>query len=482
MARIGISEYAFIFGDMSAEEYDVLKKSIQLVGLLEPIILYDGQILDGRHRYRACVELGIEPWTEEYEGDDPIEIVLAKNLARRHLNEAQKGLIAHRLTTMARGRPAKNGPAGLISQDEASERIGVSVRTIKRSGVVDTSGAPELIAAVERGEIAAVPAAQLARAPKRTQVDILKIKDKRTRAQAIRSIVPESKPVALRLESQAAGYDRGIVTLTSWEAMAAPDQDAVFQVAQGKSVMNSQETEYIEWARWSWNPITGCKHDCPYCYARDIANRLYPQKFEPTIIPARLWGPANTIVPKEGRTDISYRNVFTCSMADLFGQWVPAKWIEAVLHVIGANPQWNFLCLTKFPQRMAEFEIPDNAWMGTTVDCQARVDNAERAFAKLECGVRWVSVEPLLQPLTFKHLDRFHWIVIGGASHSSQTPDWVPPVDWLADLHVQARAAGCRIYYKSNCGMLDSLRIREFPWGEAPVKRLPKSFRYLKGL
>lgn len=83
--------------------------------------------------------------------------------------------------------------------------------------------------------------------------------------------------------------------------------------------------------------------------------------------------------PSEAATDISYRNIFTCSMADLFGNWVPKEWIEAVLRVVRENPQWNFLFLTKFPLRMTEFEYPDNAWLGTTVDLQARVPNAERA-------------------------------------------------------------------------------------------------------
>jgi protein gp37 len=83
---------------------------------------------------------------------------------------------------------------------------------------------------------------------------------------------------------------------------------------------------------------------------------------------------------------------------------------------------------------MAEFDIPPNAWMGTTVDLQARVANAEAAFANVGGKVRWLSCEPLLGHLTFKHLDRFNWIVIGGASRSTQTPVWRPPFEWVMDL------------------------------------------------
>jgi protein gp37 len=122
--------------------------------------------------------------------------------------------------------------------------------------------------------------------------------------------------------------------------------------------MNDQKTDNIEWALWSWNPVTGCLHNCDYCYARDIANRFYPQAFKPSIVPARLSAPANTQVPEEASHNVGYKNVFTCSMADLFGKWVPAEWIQAVLDVARANPQWNFLFLTKFPIRMAEFDFP----------------------------------------------------------------------------------------------------------------------------
>jgi len=218
---------------------------------------------------------------------------------------------------------------------------------------------------------------------------------------------------------------------------------------------NEQSTTKIEWAQWSWNPVTGCKHDCSYCYARHLAlgrGRIaaYPQGFEPTFLPERLSAPKNTRVPSEAGTQIGYRNVFTCSMADLFGRWVPQEWIDGVLEVVRDNPQWNFLFLTKFPQRLAEFEFPDNAWVGTTVDAQARVKLAEDAFSKVKATVRWLSIEPLLEPLQFEHLEYFDWLAIGGASASSETPAWHPPLSWVADLEHQAQLVGAKVYHKSN--------------------------------
>lgn len=268
-------------------------------------------------------------------------------------------------------------------------------------------------------------------------------------------------------------------SIAEWEAFdVIHRQEAVEQASETK--FNRQDNASIEWARWSWNPVTGCKHDCPYCYARDIANRFYEQKFEPSFYPSRLTAPGITKVPDSAEQDVSYKNVFTCSMADLFGKWVPLEWIEMVFETVAENTQWNFLFLTKFPQRFAELsEIPDNAWLGTTVDCQSRVKNAEKAFAKCGGGTKWLSVEPMLTRLKFDRLDLFDWVVIGGSSASTQTPVWKPPFDWVADLHWQARDADCAIYHKDNLGFDDGVRLREFPWQEQKEKELPGSLKYL---
>lgn len=245
------------------------------------------------------------------------------------------------------------------------------------------------------------------------------------------------------------------ITLDEWNAGVR------WHGEPSKTAMN-RVNENIEWAAWSWNPVTGCLHNCAYCYARDIANRFYEQKFAPSFVPERLSQPANTkpILPR-WNGDAGHRNVFTCSMADLFGKWVPEEWIESVIQVARDNPQWTFLYLTKFPVRMAEFDYPDNVWLGTSVDRQHAVQRAESAFRKIKAsgfgGICWLSCEPMLERLTFSSLDMFDWVVMGGASSSTQTPEYRPPFDDIAHLHYQARAAGCMIYQKTN------LRIREYP-------------------
>jgi protein gp37 len=247
---------------------------------------------------------------------------------------------------------------------------------------------------------------------------------------------------------------RKFVTIDEWNGMDAATRMAVLS-SHDTSNFNEQKGPDIEWAQWSWNPITGCLHDCPYCYARDIAHqermaKVYPYGFEPTLHPPRLTAPQSMKVPSEATTDTRFKNVFTGSMSDIFGRWVPTEWIEAILVQVRQAKQWNFLFLTKFPNRMAEFDFPPNAWVGTSVDLQARIPAAEKAFAKINAKVKWISVEPMLEPLKFKQLDLFNWIVVGGASSSTKTPEWRPPAAWVFDLRAQAEAVGIPFYAKHN--------------------------------
>ena len=275
------------------------------------------------------------------------------------------------------------------------------------------------------------------------------------------------------------------ITLETWKGQTEQQQQSALALHgdrkfnDQKNDKNEEKTD-IEWARWSWNPITGCRHDCPYCYARDIAARFYPQGFEPSIYPNRLTAPQNTKVPDKAASDISYKNVFTCSMADLFGRWVPRDWIAAVLAQVNAAPQWNFLFLTKFPKRMAEFAYPENAWLGTSVDLQARVANAEKAMASVDASVRWLSVEPLIEPVKFTKPELFNWVVIGGASRSSKTPAWQPPFEWIARLYCQFKDAGARVYLKDNVGFDGPNRPRGFPtWTDPDARSAADVMHYL---
>jgi protein gp37 len=263
-------------------------------------------------------------------------------------------------------------------------------------------------------------------------------------------------PIADRSKSPA-------YSVEAWQKLSVDERSAALATADAGESQFNRTNENIEWALWSWNPVTGCLHNCDYCYARDIANRFYAQKFVPTFLPARLQAPRKMKVPAAAKDNIGEKNVFTCSMADLFGKWVPQDWIDAVFSEVRAAPAWNFLFLTKFPKRLSEMDWPKNAWCGTTVDTQHRVEMAEKSFSNVKAGVKWLSCEPLLQRLTFSSLEMFDWIVIGGQSRSTQTPEFQPKWEWVEHLIDQARKAKCKVYIKPNL----TSRPREYPGQKA---------------
>ena len=100
--RLPIHPYAELFPPMSSPEFDQLCGSIATLGLEEEIVLHEGKVLEGRHRYLACLARKVTPRFRNYaqECGSPLAFVVAKNLHRRHLTESQRALLAAKLKPM----------------------------------------------------------------------------------------------------------------------------------------------------------------------------------------------------------------------------------------------------------------------------------------------------------------------------------------------------------------------------------------------
>lgn len=241
----------------------------------------------------------------------------------------------------------------------------------------------------------------------------------------------------------------------------------------------------IDWCDSTWNPVTGCKHDCPYCYARGIANRFsahgerwderethvldekfyvpeaeksepYPYGFVPTLHRYRL----NNYVGKKGR------NIFVCSMADLFGDWVPDNWIEEVFAACKKALQHNYLFLTKNVKRYVEYGVPmlGNMWYGTSITREE--DMHLFNFLPAFCNT-FVSIEPILEDLKPSEYNimfrQVNWVIIG-AETGRRKNKVVPERKWIENIVNECRKTDIPVFMKSSLADI---------WGEPLIQEFP---------
>ena len=244
----------------------------------------------------------------------------------------------------------------------------------------------------------------------------------------------------------------------------------------------------IEWCDSTWNPITGCNHGCEYCYARRIANRFgtqmpdgsghpekhggihcvenkiknnpYPYLFEPTFLPYRLEEPARKTKPQ---------TIFVCSMADMFGDWVPDSWIEEIFVACEKAPQHRYLFLTKNPKRYIDLaksgKLPakDNMWYGTT----ATTPNKNFFW-----GGAWhtfVSIEPILRDYSqdIEYMcDTFAQWVIVGAETGNRIGKVTPKKEWIDAITKTCLESNISLFIKESLLPIvgEENMFREFPW------------------
>ena len=232
----------------------------------------------------------------------------------------------------------------------------------------------------------------------------------------------------------------------------------------------------IEWTRidgrpgYTWNPVTGCFHGCTWrmpggkeieCYAKTVAEGLarhaYPEGFEHHYWhPERLGEPAKVREPS---------GIFVGSMADLFGHWVSDDEICQVLEAMEQADWHTFQTLSKYPNRLQQFEWPENVWAGVSLPAGQFMTHtgAARALGKylehmrrVRARVRFLSVEPLwfdVEPVLEEHVSRygdlpFEWVIIGAASDGRAT--FQPLEHWLYRLLSVLRDQDVPVFYKGN--------------------------------
>lgn len=147
-------------------EFEQLKDSISKFGLLEPITTLDGMILDGRNRYKACMEVGVTPRYRDYfeNEHEPIDFVVAANMRRRHLTPGQRGQIhvdiygkpepmkpeesGKMASGVSQGTPNDNRPRSI---KEAAREANVSQTTMAR--IVEAQDDEKLKQELREGKI-----------------------------------------------------------------------------------------------------------------------------------------------------------------------------------------------------------------------------------------------------------------------------------------------------------------------------------------
>jgi protein gp37 len=242
---------------------------------------------------------------------------------------------------------------------------------------------------------------------------------------------------------------------------------------------------FIEWTDWTWNPITGCLSRCSYCYnlrpgsllsrfgaiyikndktytetlnwrRREtgelhiaIKGERIPFGYDPTFYPHRLEEPLKRRRPSR---------IFVCDCGDLWGDWVPKEWIEEVLKVVTKCPQHTFQFLTKNPQRYLDFELPSNAWAGTTVTSNEDHEQA-KIIKRVKVLVRFLSIEPLLGEVNFD-FNGLQWIIIGAQTGKNPLR---PKKEWIEKILSDAKRLGIPIFLKNNLRPHYPFSIQKFP-------------------
>jgi protein gp37 len=182
----------------------------------------------------------------------------------------------------------------------------------------------------------------------------------------------------------------------------------------------------IEWADYTWNPVVGCKHGCPYCYARRLNKRFkWIESFsEPQIFYNRMRDPYKVKKPSV---------VFVGSMCDLFGDVIPISWMMDVLDQCRLHLQHTFMFLTKRPDnyRYIRDYVPFNCILGTSVTSTDDTWRIEELKRNANGHRTFVSVEPILGTFRPDSFDGVNRVIVGAMTGPGAV---IPRQSWIESI------------------------------------------------
>ena len=238
----------------------------------------------------------------------------------------------------------------------------------------------------------------------------------------------------------------------------------------------------IEWTHSTWNPLTGCtkiSQGCKHCYAERMARRLkamgmpqYAHGFRLAMHPGAVNLPLSWKKP---------RLIFVNSMSDLFHEDVPAEFVLRLFDVMREASWHQFQVLTKRSQRMLDLDRqidwPSNVWMGVTVednDSRFRIEHLRRTRAK----IKFLSLEPLLEPLPRLNFRGMHWVIVGGESGPGARP---MEREWVVDIRDQCWRHNVPFFFKQWGGVFKKRSGRVLDgrtWDEFPRRARQAMLQY----
>jgi protein gp37 len=229
----------------------------------------------------------------------------------------------------------------------------------------------------------------------------------------------------------------------------------------------------IEWTDATWNPVTGCTKispGCKHCYAERLAMRLkamgqanYRNGFKLTLQPQTLELPLRWKIPKR---------IFVNSMSDLFHKDVPTDYIKRVFKCMNKADWHQYQVLTKRSGRVLELseelDWSPQIWMGVSVENEKyryRIDD----LRKTRAHVKFLSLEPLLGPLSKLDLSGIDWVIVGGESGPGAR---AVDIEWITEIRDQCAAFGVAFFFKQWGGVQKRKTGRTLDgrtWDEMPA-------------